>query len=96
MQHGGRRIGRQLEGPVDRFGRPLFQAMSYYDAAEVLLQTMRFVDSTTGAGAESEYPVIAVNGIGDGVSAVPGGSAAPDIDAPTRNGRDWRTRCRRL
>jgi hypothetical protein len=64
MRHAGRRIGRHLEGPVDRFGRPLFQAMSHYDAAEVLLQAMRFVDSTTGAGAESEYPVISVNGVG--------------------------------
>jgi hypothetical protein len=64
MQPAGGRIGRQLEGPVDKLGRPPSQAMSYYAAAEVLLQAIRFDDSTTGAGAESEYPVIAVNGVG--------------------------------
>ena len=62
--------------------------MSYYDAAEVLLQTMRFVwNSTIGVGAEFEYPVIAVNGIGDGVRpTVPDESAAPDID---RTDEEW-------
>jgi hypothetical protein len=61
-----RRDGKDLatlpEKPVGRFGRPLWQAMSYHDTPEKPLPAMRFVDRAPEPGAKHEYRVVAVNG----------------------------------
>ena len=48
---------------MGRFGRPLFQAMSYHDTPEQPLPAMKFVDATAHTGPHV-YRVIAVNSVG--------------------------------
>lgn len=62
IRRDGKELARVPEKPVGRFGRPLFQPMSYHDTPEKL-PAMTFVDTAPGAGTH-EYEVIAVNGVG--------------------------------
>lgn len=57
----GTEIGRLPEKAMGRFGRPLFQPMSYHDTPERPLPTMRFVDPAPNKGV---YRVFAVNSVG--------------------------------
>lgn len=57
----GKEVGRLPTKPVGRYGRALFQTMSYHDTPEKPLPEMKFVDKTAAGG---EYRVIAVNGVG--------------------------------
>ena len=52
------------EKPVGKFGRPLFQTMSFHDTPEPPLPAMRYVDTTAKPGAKHEYRVIAINSVG--------------------------------
>jgi hypothetical protein len=58
----GNEIGRVPEKPVGRYGRPLFQPMSYHDTPEAPVPEMRFRDPGPKRGAR--YRVIAVNSVG--------------------------------
>ncbi len=49
--------------PVGRFGRPLFQTMSYHDTPEKPLPESKFVDKDS-KGLSRAYRVTAVNGVG--------------------------------
>lgn len=61
----GKEIGRVPEKPVGKFGRPLFQSMSYHDTPEKPLPQMRFLDKTTnGASSSAKYHVVSVNSLG--------------------------------
>ncbi len=60
----GKDIGLVPEKPVGKFGRPLFQSMSYHDTPEKPLPKMEFLDKTEGAKADAKYQVIAVNSVG--------------------------------
>lgn len=60
----GQRIGQTPEKPVGRFGRPLFQRMSYHDTPEAPLAEMKYVDATARNGENHVYEVIAVNSVG--------------------------------
>lgn len=56
----GKEVGQLPAKPVGRYGRPLFQTMSYHDTPEKPLPEMRF----TGKGGPGEYRVVAINGVG--------------------------------
>lgn len=58
----GKVIGQLPEKPLGRFGRPLFQVMSYHDTPEAPLPAMRYHDRA--AAGQADYAVIAVNGVG--------------------------------
>ena len=58
----GEEIGQLPAKPVGRFGRPLFQQMSYHDTPEKPLPVMRFLDPNGPPGAK--YEVMAVNSLG--------------------------------
>jgi hypothetical protein len=60
----GEEIAQLPEKPVGRFGRPLFQAMSYHDTPEKPLPEMRFTDRNAKPGMNHEFRVIAVNSLG--------------------------------
>lgn len=60
----GEQIGQIPEKPIGRFGRPLFQTMSYHDTPEKPLPEMRFVDATAKPGEKHKYQVIAINSVG--------------------------------
>ncbi len=64
IQRDGSELVRVPEKPVGRFGRPLFQQMSYHDTPEKPLPEMRFVDATASAETNHEYCVISVNSAG--------------------------------
>lgn len=57
----GREIGRVPPKPAGKFGRPLFQAMSYHDTPEKPLPAMRFA---LPEGVAGEIRVTALNGAG--------------------------------
>lgn len=62
IERDGKEIGRIPEKPVGRYGRPLFQTMSYHDTPEAPVPEMRFKDPEPKPG--SRYRVIAVNSVG--------------------------------
>jgi len=62
VQRDGSDLAQVPEKPVGRFGRPLFQAMSFHDTPEKPLPQMRLIDKTAKPGAKHQYRVIAVNG----------------------------------
>ena len=64
IQRDGMDLGKLPEKPMGKFGRPLFQAMSYHDTPEKPLPTMRYIDKEAKAGGKHEYRVIAVNSVG--------------------------------
>jgi len=64
VQRDGQDLSQVPEKPVGRFGRPLFQRMSYHDTPEKPLPELRFTDTTANAGEKHSYRVIAVNSVG--------------------------------
>ncbi len=60
----GNIVGHVPEKPIGRFGRPLFQNMSYHDTPEAPLPKMQFIDKTAKSGEKGEYQVITVNSVG--------------------------------
>jgi hypothetical protein len=60
----GKAIGQLPEKPVGKFGRPLFQSMSYHDTPEKPLPEMKFVDASPKHGLTYKYEVISVNSVG--------------------------------
>jgi len=74
VQRDSQVIGRIPEKPVGKFGRPLFQSMSYHDTPEEPLPAMRFVD-TQSPGGKPRYQVIAINAAG--LSSPPSSPVTP-------------------
>ena len=65
IERNGKKIGQVPEKPVGKFGRPLFQVMSYHDTPEKPLPEMRFIDANPGKTKEPhDYRVITVNASG--------------------------------
>jgi poly(3-hydroxybutyrate) depolymerase len=64
IQRDGKDLARLPEKSVGRFGRPLFQGLSYHDTPDKPLPEMRFLDRTARAGESHSYRVIAVNSAG--------------------------------
>jgi poly(3-hydroxybutyrate) depolymerase len=64
VERNGEVIGQVPEKPAGRFGRPLFQRMSYHDTPEAPLPEMKFVDKTAKSGEKPNYRVISVNSVG--------------------------------
>lgn len=64
IQRDGQELAHLPEAPASRFGRPLFQKMSYHDTPEKPLPALRYLDATAKAGEKHEYAVIAVNSVG--------------------------------
>lgn len=60
----GEKLAQLPENPVGRFGRPLFQTMSYHDTPERPLPEMRFLDTSAKCGETHEYAVVAINSVG--------------------------------
>lgn len=57
----GQEIGRVPPEPMSKFGRPLFQGMSYHDTPNAPLAKMEFTDAP--ATDSHTYSVISVNGV---------------------------------
>lgn len=64
VQRDGIDLAPVPEKPVGRFGRPLFQRMSYHDTPEAPVPALRYLDTTARAGQKHVYQVITVNSVG--------------------------------
>jgi poly(3-hydroxybutyrate) depolymerase len=64
IQRDGKDLAQFPEKPQNRFGRPLFQNMSYGDTPVEPLPDFKFTDTSAKAGERHEYRVIAVNSVG--------------------------------
>ena len=60
----GQELAKVPEKPIGKFGRPLFQSMTYHDTPSQPMPEMRYVDSTAKAGEKHHYSVITVNSVG--------------------------------
>ncbi len=63
IERDGQPVGQLPEKPIGRYGRPLFQSMSYHDTPSVPLPEMKFIDTTAKPGMNHEYRVRVVNGV---------------------------------
>jgi hypothetical protein len=60
----GQELAKLPRTPVGKFGRPLFQAMTYHDTPAQPLPEMSYLDTSAKAGARHTYEVITVNSVG--------------------------------
>ncbi|MCP4173603.1 MAG: hypothetical protein GY758_22850 [Fuerstiella sp.] len=63
IEREGQQIAQIPENPAGRFGRALFQSMSYHDTPEQPLQKMEYVDKDAPAGKPSTYAVRTINSV---------------------------------
>src|SRR5262249_10718626 len=84
IQRDGKDIGQVPEKTVGKFGRPLFQSMSYHDTPEKPVPALRFTDRTAKPGAVHEYRVIAVNSVD--LKSAPANATVKAV-APTKEER---------
>jgi hypothetical protein len=64
IQRNGKPLAQVPEKPVGRFGRPLFQRMSYHDTPEAPLPEMRYVDTTAKPSVIYTYRILTINSVG--------------------------------
>jgi hypothetical protein len=60
----GQELAHVPEKPVGKFGRPLFQSMTYHDTPAKPLPQMRYLDTTAKPGKKHVYTIISVNSVG--------------------------------
>jgi len=60
----GQELAKVPEKPIGKFGRPLFQSMTYYDTPSQPMPQMRYVDTSAKSGEKHAYAVITVNSVG--------------------------------
>ena len=60
----GAELAKLPQKPVGKFGRPLFQSMTYHDTPSQPLPEMKYMDTSAKAGENHVYTVIAVNSVG--------------------------------
>ncbi|MDA0835977.1 MAG: VCBS repeat-containing protein [Planctomycetota bacterium] len=60
----GERLAQSPAEPRGRYGRPLFQGMSYHDTPDRPLLPMRFFDTDATPGMNHHYEVLAINSVG--------------------------------
>ncbi len=59
----GKEFAMVPEKPLGKFGRPLFQSMTYHDTPDQPMPKMRFVDTSAKTGERHSYAVITVNSV---------------------------------
>jgi pimeloyl-ACP methyl ester carboxylesterase len=60
----GTELAKVPEKPIGKFGRPLFQSMTYHDTPDQPLPQMRYLDASAAAGEKHSYAVLTVNSVG--------------------------------
>ena len=64
IRRDGNALAQIPEKPVGKYGRPLFQSMSYHDTPEKPLPEMKFIDTNQNNSGTHSYDVISVNSVG--------------------------------
>jgi len=72
IQRDGKELTQFPDKPQNKFGRPLFQNMSYGDTCVEPLLDFKFTDKTAKLGERHEYRIVAVNSAGLKSKASPG------------------------
>jgi len=67
----GKELAKVPEKPIGKFGRPLFQSMTYHDTPSQPLPKMRYVDEGAKPAEQNTYSVITVNSVGLKSEATP-------------------------
>jgi len=57
-------LAKVPEKPIGKFGRPLFQSMTYHDTPSQPMPEMRYIDASATSGQKHNYSIIAVNSVG--------------------------------
>lgn len=78
----GQELAKVPEKPVGKFGRPLFQSMTYHDTPSQPMPEMRFVDASARPGDKHAYAVIAVNSVG--LKSEPVGTSSAQLEPPSQ------------
>jgi len=60
----GQELAQVPEDPKGKFGRPLFQSMTYHDTPSQPMPEMRYIDTTAKAGEKHSYTIVTVNSVG--------------------------------
>ncbi len=60
----GQEVANVPEKPIGKFGRPLFQSMTYHDTPSQPKPEMRYVDASAVPGQKHNYSIITVNSVG--------------------------------
>jgi hypothetical protein len=60
----GQALAKVPDKPIGKFGRPLFQSMTYHDTPSQPMPEMRYVDASAKPGETHIYSVITVNSVG--------------------------------
>jgi 2-keto-3-deoxy-L-rhamnonate aldolase RhmA len=60
----GQELAKVPEKPVGKFGRPLFQGMTYHDTPDQPLSEMRYLDTSAKTGEKHTYTIVTVNSVG--------------------------------
>jgi hypothetical protein len=60
----GEELAKVPQKPLGKFGRPLFQSMTYHDTPGQPMPEMRYLDATARSGDKHTYAVITVNSVG--------------------------------
>jgi pimeloyl-ACP methyl ester carboxylesterase len=60
----GEELAKIPQVPIGRFGRPLFQRMTYHDTPVQPLSEMRYRDTTAATGEKHSYAVVTINSVG--------------------------------
>ena len=72
IERDGKFLAQMPADPVGKFGRALFQTLSFHDAPEQPVPEMRFMDTTSKPGVKHDYRVISINSVG--LKSPPGNS----------------------
>lgn len=62
IERDGQRLAQLPDKPIGRYGRALFQSMSYHDTPSAPLPEMKYADTTAQAGMNPTYRVRVING----------------------------------
>jgi hypothetical protein len=63
MRH-GQELAKVPANPIGKFGRPLFQSMTYHDTPSQPMPEMRYLDASAKPDEIHAYSIITVNGVG--------------------------------
>ena len=64
VRRDGQELAKVPEKPIGKFGRPLFQSMTYHDTPSQPVPEMRYLDASSKPGETHTYSIITVNGVG--------------------------------
>src|SRR2546422_3346670 len=60
----GQELAKVPEKPIGKFGRPLFQSMTYHDTPSQPMPEMRYLDASAKPGETHIYSIITVSSVG--------------------------------